>query len=119
MEVDPATLLRLKKSNQTHLISYWDQLDFEQRAILIRDITNVDLDLVTKAFDDIKDQLPANSSHSDKDALNVDDFMQPIPEHLHGSVDKTSKDQLERYRHEGWLTRFVHAETRRSITRPI
>ena len=119
MEVDPATLLRLKKSNQTHLISYWDQLDFEQRAILIRDITNVDLDLVTKAFDDIKDQLPANSSQNDKDAANVDEFMQPIPEHLQGSVDKTSKDQLERYRHEGGLTRSDHAETRQSTICPI
>ena len=105
MNIDPTVLLRLKKSNQTHLLSYWDQLDYEQRAILIRDITDIDLDRVTQAFQDIKDQLiekPVDkelNEHENKET--IDEIMEPIPEHLIGSVDKTSKEKLEHYRREG------------------
>ena len=105
MDIDSNILLRLKKSNQTHLLSCWDQLDHEQRAILIRDITNVDLDHVTQAFQGIKDQLIEKSvdkelnEHENKEP--IDQFMEPVPEHLTGSVDKTSKEQLENYRREG------------------
>lgn len=105
MDIDPTILLRLKKSNQTHLLSYWDQLDHEQRAILIRDITNVDLDRVTQAFQGIKDQLiekPIDKELNEyENKETIDQFMEPVPEHLTGSVDKTSREQLENYRREG------------------
>jgi UDP-N-acetylglucosamine/UDP-N-acetylgalactosamine diphosphorylase len=50
MDIDSNLLLRLNNAGQGHLVSYWDQLDHEQRAILIRDIMNVDLDHVSQAF---------------------------------------------------------------------
>jgi UDP-N-acetylglucosamine/UDP-N-acetylgalactosamine diphosphorylase len=105
MDIDPTILLRLKNSNQKHLLAYWDQLDFEQRAILIRDITKTDFDHVTQAFQGIKDQL--NQETIDKELIEhenektIDQIMEPIPEHLTGSIDKTSKEQLENYRREG------------------
>ncbi|UJR33156.1 hypothetical protein I4U23_020613 [Adineta vaga] len=105
MDIDSNTALHLKNSNQEHLVSYWNELDHEQRAILIRDISNVDLDRITEAFQSVKDQLVEqtanmnlNGSETNK---SIDDLMEPIPEHLTGSVDKTSKDQLEHYRREG------------------
>jgi UDP-N-acetylglucosamine/UDP-N-acetylgalactosamine diphosphorylase len=105
MEIDPAILLRLKSFNQTHLISYWDQLDHEQRAILIRDITAIDFDHVTHAFQGIKDQLtekPVDNEideHENKET--IDQIMEPVPDNLTGSLDKSSKEQLENYRREG------------------
>jgi len=105
MNIDPNIVLHLKNFNQTHLLSYWDQLDHEQRAILIRDITNIDLDHITQAFNEVKDQLIEKSSDKELDEHEneetIDQIMEPIPEHLTGSVDKTSKEQLENYRREG------------------
>ncbi|CAF0847423.1 unnamed protein product [Rotaria sordida] len=105
MDIDPAIYIRLKNFNQIHLLSYWNQLDHEQRAILIQDINNIDLDHITQAFQHIKDQLIEKSidnnliEHENKET--IDQIMQPIPEHLTGSIDKTSKEQLEYYRRKG------------------
>jgi len=96
MTIDPDILFRLKNSNQTHLLSYWDQLDYEQRAILVRDIINTDFDHITQAFQEVKDQLIEKSNEQ-----TIDQIMEPIPEYLTGSIDKTSKEQLENYRREG------------------
>lgn len=105
MDIDSTIYLRLKKANQTHLLSYWDQLDHEQRAILIQDINNVDLDHVSEAFQGIKNQLietPIDKELNEaKHGETIDEIMEPVPEHLTGSVDKTSKEQLENYRREG------------------
>ena len=107
MEIDPSILLRLKNADQTHLISYWDQLDHEQRAILIRDIINTDFDHINQAFDDIKGQLTDQTVNGDANHQSIDGLMEPIPEHLFGSVDTTSKEQLELYRRQGqW--EFLH-----------
>lgn len=102
MEIDPSILLRLTKADQTHLVSYWDQLDHEQRAILIRDIINTDFDHINQAFDDIKDQLTEQTTSNEQaNQQSIDDLMEPVPEHLSGSVDRTSKEQLETYRRSG------------------
>lgn len=98
--MDSNLLLHLKKFNQTHLVSYWDQLDHEQRAILIRDIANTDFDHITHAFQGVQDQLIEKSDDQENKPI-IDEIMEPIPEHLTGSVDKTSKEQLENYRREG------------------
>jgi UDP-N-acetylglucosamine/UDP-N-acetylgalactosamine diphosphorylase len=102
MEIDPSILHRLTNADQTHLISYWDQLDHEQRAILVRDITNTDFDHINQAFGDIKDQLTdQTTSNGPTEHTSIDDLMEPVPEHQSGSVDKTSKEQLELYRRQG------------------
>jgi hypothetical protein len=104
MDIDSNLLLRLNNAGQGHLVSYWDQLDHEQRAILIRDIMNVDLDHVSQAFHDIRDQLIDQSSNN-HDNVNIEDIMEPIPEHRTSSIETTSKEQLDQYRHEGQPTR--------------
>ncbi|CAF3752011.1 unnamed protein product [Adineta steineri] len=101
MDIDQSITLRLKNSNQSHLLSYWDQLDHEQRSILLRDINSIDLERITEAFDEIKDQLIETSTDKNEHGETIDQLMEPIPEHLTGSVDKTSKEQLETYRREG------------------
>jgi UDP-N-acetylglucosamine/UDP-N-acetylgalactosamine diphosphorylase len=98
MNTDPNILLRLKNSNQTHLLSYWEQLDYEQRAILIREIENTDFDYITQAFQGVQDQLNEHENEQ-----TIDQMMKPVPENLTGSVDKTSKEQLQNYRREGEL----------------
>jgi UDP-N-acetylglucosamine/UDP-N-acetylgalactosamine diphosphorylase len=98
MNIDPDILIRLKNANQTHLVSYWEQLDYAQRAILIRDITSTDFGHVTQAFQGVKDQL---NEKSDQNGLTIDQIMEPIPEHLTSSIDKISKEQIENYRREG------------------
>ncbi len=109
MNIDPSLLLRLQHANQSHLVSYWDQLDCEERAILLRDISNVDFDHITHAFEGIKDQLVEKSSENDEHAKHetIDQLMEPIPEHLTASMDQISKEQLEHYRREGQLN-FLH-----------
>ncbi|CAF4588491.1 unnamed protein product [Rotaria sp. Silwood2] len=105
MDIDPNVYIRLKNYNQTHLLSYWDQLDHQQRAILIQDINNIDLDYITQTFQHIKHQLIEkpidNNLIEHENEETIDQIMEPIPEYLTGSVDKTSKEQLEYYRRKG------------------
>ena len=105
MNIDPDIVSRLNAAHQEHLLTYWSELDHEQRAILIRDITNIDLDHVTQAFHGIKDQLDDKPVHGDLNgddkSKTIDELMEPIPGQLTGSVDQTTKDQLEHYRREG------------------
>ncbi|CAF2851897.1 unnamed protein product [Rotaria sp. Silwood2] len=105
MDIDPNVYIRLKNYNQTHLLSYWDQLDHQQRAILIQDINNIDLDHITQTFQHIKDQLIEkpidNNLIEHENEETIDQIMEPIPEYLTGSVDKISKEQLEYYHRKG------------------
>lgn len=95
MSIDSNLALRLKGYNQTHLLAYWDELDHEQRAILLRDIEKTDLEHVTHAYETVKDQL------GEKNETPIDELMQPIPSHRTASIDKTTKEQLETYRRQG------------------
>ena len=94
MEIDPIIFDRLKNAGQTHLVAFWDQLDHEQRAVLLRDIDKIDFDHVNQSFEAIQDQLVEKKS-------NIDEFMEPIPDEIIGSIDRTSKEQIEIYRREG------------------
>lgn len=96
MDIETNTLNQVQNFNQTHLISFWDQLDSEQRAILLRDLSHTDFEHITNAFEGVKDQLSGKIEEQP-----IDQWMEPIPEHLTGSVEKTSKEQLENYRREG------------------
>lgn len=98
MSLDSNLLLRLKHYDQTHLVSHWDELDHDQRAILLRDIEKIDLEHVTHAFETVKDQLVEKSQSNE---TPIDQLMEPIPEHRTASIDKTTKEQLENYRREG------------------
>ncbi|CAK9188705.1 unnamed protein product, partial [Sphagnum troendelagicum] len=113
MEIDPAVQLRLVNANQTHLLAHWTHLNDDQRAALLHDIAEVDFDRITRAFDGIKHELidksvataPETNGHGDAKEDNtpemIDHVMEPIPDHLAGSIDEASKEQIEDYRQRG------------------
>jgi hypothetical protein len=112
MEVPVAVKERLKAADQLHLLAYWSELSDEQRQILLRDINEIDFDRVRKAYEGVKDELLADSqpaihaeqNHSDnKDTKqdNIDDIMEPVPDHVAGSINESSNEQLESYRRRG------------------
>lgn len=114
MEIDSAIQQRLTYTNQKHLLAYWSELNDEQRKILLRDIAEVDFDRVHQAYDAIKHELADETStisnghepnslgeKQDDHSEVIDDVMEPIPEHMAGSVNEASKEQLEHYRKQG------------------
>jgi UDP-N-acetylglucosamine/UDP-N-acetylgalactosamine diphosphorylase len=112
MEVDLAIKQRLTNANQAHLLAYWSELNDEQRQILLHDINEIDFDRVTKAYDGIKQELlsdptiPNNdvgnqSDQKETQQENIDDLMEPVPDGVTGSINETSKEQLENYRQKG------------------
>ncbi|CAF1443300.1 unnamed protein product [Rotaria sp. Silwood1] len=102
MEIDSAIQQRLTNFNQTHLLAYWSELNDEQRKILLRDINEVDFDRVKEAYDGIKYELLSEiNNHNGKTSEVIDDIMEPIPDHMAGSINESSKEELEDYRLQG------------------
>jgi len=103
MEIDSAVRQRLTNANQIHLLAYWSELNDEQRKILLHDIAEVDFERVKQAYDTIKYELltETNGETKNEPSKVIDDIMEPIPDHMAGSIDEASKEQLENYRQQG------------------
>jgi len=103
MEIDSAVRQRLTNANQIHLLAYWSELNDEQRKILLHDIAEVDFERVKQAYDTIKYELLTETNGETKNETSkvIDDIMEPIPDHMAGSIDEASKEQLENYRQQG------------------
>jgi UDP-N-acetylglucosamine/UDP-N-acetylgalactosamine diphosphorylase len=103
MEIDSAVQQRLTNANQTHLLAYWSELNDNQRKILLHDISEVDFDRVKQACDAIKHELLTETNGETKDETSevIDDIMEPIPDHMAGSINEASEEQLENYRQQG------------------
>ena len=102
MEIDSAIQQRLTYTNQIHLLAYWSDLNDEQRQTLLHDVSEVDFDRVQQAYDAIKHELSDETSDKKDEATEViDDVMEPIPDHMAGSIDETSQEQLDEYRLKG------------------
>jgi hypothetical protein len=112
MEVDSTIKECLTNANQEHLLTYWSELNNEQRQILLHDINEIDFDRVTKAYDGIKQELLADTTipnskviiQDDKQETkqeSIDDIMEPVTDNVTGSINETTKEQLERYRQIG------------------
>jgi UDP-N-acetylglucosamine/UDP-N-acetylgalactosamine diphosphorylase len=103
MEIDSAVRQRLTNANQIHLLAYWSELNDQQRKILLHDIAEVDFERVKQAYDTIKHELLTETNGETKDETSkvIDDIMEPIPDHMAGSIDEASKEQLEDYRQRG------------------
>lgn len=99
MEIDSAVQQRLINAKQTHLLAYWSELNDEQRQILLHDISEVDFDRVNEAYHAIEHELLPEAN--DKPSEIIDDIIEPIPDHMAGSINEASKEQLENYRQEG------------------
>jgi UDP-N-acetylglucosamine/UDP-N-acetylgalactosamine diphosphorylase len=112
MEVDSVIKQRLTDANQAHLLEYWSELNDEQRQLLLNDINEIDFDRVTKAYNGIKQELLDDptipkikkfkkSEQVETKQENIDELMEPLPDSVTGSIDETSKEQLENYRQIG------------------
>lgn len=109
MEIDPVIQQRLTDAEQTHLVAYWSELNDEQRKLLLNDIKEVDFEYVKQAYDSIKSELVTelngavnnHNNPTDKKNVVIDDIMQPIPDHMAGSIDEASAAEIEKYRQNG------------------
>ena len=103
MEIDSAVRERLTNANQTHLLAYWPELNDEQRRTLLRDINQVDFHRVQQAYDTIKHELFSEPNGHTKSEISdaIDDIMEPIPDHMAGSINEASPEQLDNYRENG------------------
>ncbi|CAF1091958.1 unnamed protein product [Adineta steineri] len=103
MEIDSAVRQRLTNANQIHLLAYWSELNDEQRQILLHDINEVDFERVNQAYDAIKQELLTETNGQTKTETPqvIDDIMEPIPDHMAGSINEASKEQLDTYRQQG------------------
>ncbi|CAF0760894.1 unnamed protein product [Adineta steineri] len=103
MEVNLTIKERLTKANQAHLLAYWSELNNEQQQTLLHDINEIDFDRVAKAYNSIKQELLSDTTNSNKEIKEecIDDIMEPVPDTVTGSINETSKEQLERYRQRG------------------
>jgi hypothetical protein len=112
MEIDSALKQRLTNANQAHLLTYWSELNVEQRQMLLHDINEIDFDRVTKAYEGVKQELLSDPAIPKSEVLNqddiketqqanIDELMEPVPDSVTGSINETSKEQLESYHQKG------------------
>ena len=103
MEIPPEIHQRLSDANQLHLITYWSELNDDQRQILLHDLHEIDFKRVKKAYDGIKPELlgtPSAQNGCDNQD-NIDDIMEPIPDDITDSISQASQEQLDNYRRQG------------------
>lgn len=79
---------------QEHLVRFWDDLNDEERNLLVADITELNLEEVKSFYERATASLEEN-------AEKLDDRLQPVPESTFMSTTRTSKEQLKIYENEG------------------
>ncbi|XP_039438692.1 UDP-N-acetylhexosamine pyrophosphorylase [Culex pipiens pallens] len=84
----------LAKNGQEHLLKYWDELSEDQRALLLEDIGELNLEEVKEFFE------RATSSMAES-GEKLDDKMEPVCEDKFLSISGSNPDQLTKYYEEG------------------
>lgn len=85
----------LTKHNQQHLLRFWDSLSDSDRHDLCRDLREINVEEVCAYFQRAVKTL-------EECQLKLDDRMQPIPPEASGSLQKSSQQELEGYKSEGF-----------------
>ncbi|RWS29385.1 UDP-N-acetylhexosamine pyrophosphorylase-like isoform X2 [Leptotrombidium deliense] len=86
----------LKQYKQEHLLSFWHQLNDEQRASLYEDLQSIDFDSVTRIFEQcMNPEFGGNSCAID------DHLLEPLTDDIHEGVTKTTAEQLKSYKQLG------------------
>ncbi|BFF93182.1 UDP-N-acetylhexosamine pyrophosphorylase-like protein 1 [Drosophila madeirensis] len=85
---------RLAQVHQEHLLKFWHELTPDERADLVRDIEELNLDEIKQYFDRATVSMNENG-------IKLDDRLQPMPEGKVISIARTPKEQLHAYRDEG------------------
>lgn len=84
----------LAMNGQEHLLRYWDELSEDQRALLLEDIGELNLEEVKEFFE------RATSSMAES-GEKLDDKMKPVCEDKFLSISGSNPDQLTKYYDEG------------------
>jgi len=92
MKMDVATLrTKLAEFGQQHLLTYWDDLQEEEKSKLYKELSELDLDYVTQNFE----RCIASVNTDGAGTAKLDDRMQPLPRGSCGSVlDITESENL-------------------------
>ena len=62
----------LQEFDQDHLLTFWDELDDEEKRALYRELSDLDLDYATKSFERCVAEMNCK-------AEKLDDKMEPLP----------------------------------------
>lgn len=84
----------LSPFGQEHLAAFWDDLNDEQKEHLIEDLNHTDFLELNNNFKKVK-------SSMNEEIKEIDSLMQPVPNELKGSFQKSTKEQLKQYELEG------------------
>jgi len=87
---------RLAQVGQEHLLKFWPELSNDERAELVRDIEELNLDEIKLYFDRATVSMNENG-------IKLDDRLQPLPEGKLISIARAPSEKLAAYRDEGLL----------------
>lgn len=85
---------RLERANQIHLLQFWDELTNEQRNDFV-----VQLDSIN--FEEANDLFREAIGSLEEDTKKLDNRMKPIPASQFESEERSSPENLERYKNIG------------------
>ncbi|RWS04311.1 UDP-N-acetylhexosamine pyrophosphorylase-like isoform X2 [Dinothrombium tinctorium] len=81
----------LEQYNQEHLIQFWDQLNAEQREMLVNDLKCIDIPKALRTF-----QTTCNGG--DQQSSIDDHLLEPLSDDIHHGVTKSTPEQLKSFR---------------------
>ena len=81
----------LAEFGQEHLLSYWDDLNEDEKSKLYKELSELDLCYVTQSFD------RCIASVNTDGAVKLDDRMQPLPRGICGSVLDITEGESKSY----------------------
>jgi len=92
MKMDVSNLrASLAEFGQEHLLSYWDDLNEDEKSKLYKELSELDLCYVTQSFD------RCIASVNTDGAVKLDDRMQPLPRGICGSVLDITEGESKNY----------------------
>ncbi|XP_008487541.1 UDP-N-acetylhexosamine pyrophosphorylase-like protein 1 [Diaphorina citri] len=84
----------LTSCNQQHLLKYWDEINDEEKSILLNEIKQLNIPEACEYF-------KSANTYSRQAEAQCDSSMKPVPSELYGSAQDTSSDILKSYREIG------------------
>lgn len=85
---------KLTKYGQEHLLRFWDEISDEERNHLVADIKELNLEEVQIFF-------KRATASLEEDSQKLDDRLHPVLESTFMSTQRTTREQLNVYEHEG------------------
>ncbi|XP_031345222.1 UDP-N-acetylhexosamine pyrophosphorylase-like [Photinus pyralis] len=86
---------RVERTNQSHLLQFWEELTSEQRNEFASQLETIDFEEVNQLFQDAMARL-------EEDVVKIDNHMKPIPPSQLESEESSQPETLERYKRIGY-----------------